>query len=182
MRCGHSGGQGWWGCKAASLRAACAPTIGIPETPLSAEAHKAVLRALDDEYRAQAFYRAVLGKFPYALPFLPIAESEERHAAALTSILDAYGAPTPPNPHLDSPEILESVPDTLACACEAAVEDEIRNDRLYAEELLPEVAAYPVIAQVFEALMRASRECHLPAFRSFAEAYRMKRPLTQAPA
>ena len=122
----------------------------------------------------------MLGKFPYALPFLPIAESEQRHAAVLTQILDAYGAPTPPNPYFDSPEIVDSVPDTLARACEAAVREEIGNDRLYAEELLPEVAAYPVIAQIFEALMRASRECHLPAFRAFAEAYRMDRPLTQA--
>ncbi|MCW2285754.1 hypothetical protein M2323_002048 [Rhodoblastus acidophilus] len=162
------------------MNAECAPKIGAPETPLSAEALQAVLRALDDEYRAQAFYRAVLSKFPYALPFAPIAESEARHAAVLTSLLDAYGAKTPPNPHLDSPEILRSAPDTLAEACEAAIEDEIRNERLYTEDLLPRVAAYPVIAQIFEALMRASRECHLPAFRCFAEAYRMNRPLTQA--
>lgn len=182
MRCGHSGGQGWWGCKAASPRAECAPSLGIPNTPLSMEARDAVLRALDDEYRAQAFYRAVLGKFPYALPFLPIAESEERHAAVLTNILDAYGLPTPANDHIGSPEILSSVPDFLACACEAAIRDEIGNDRLYAEELLPKVVGYPVIAQIFEALMRASRECHLPAFRAFAEAYRMDRPLAQAPA
>jgi len=181
MLCGHSGGAGWWGCKTASANAECAPTLPAPEKPLSAEARQAVLRALDDEYRAQAFYRAVLAKFPYALPFLPIAESEERHAIVLSRILDVFGAQIPPNPHLDSAEILASVPGTLAQACEAAIADEIANDRLYAEELMPAVADFPAIAQIFEALMRASRECHLPAFRSFAEAYRMERPLTQAP-
>jgi hypothetical protein len=183
MRCGHSGGQGWWGCKGADdAHADCAPSIGIPETPLSDEAHQAVLCALDDEYRSQAFYRAVLGKFPYAPPFLQIVESERRHAAALTKILDAYGVAAPANAHIDSAEILGSVPETLACACEAAVKDEIRNDRLYADHLLPKVAAYPVIAHIFEMLMRASRDCHLPALRTFADAYRMERPLAQDPA
>jgi hypothetical protein len=138
--------------------------------------------ALDDEYRAHAFYRAVLRKFPYALPFSHIAEAEERHAAALSQILDAYGFEAPANAHIDSTEILASVPASLAGACAAAVEEEPRNDRLYAEDRLHKVESYPLIAHIFERLMLASRECHLPAFLSFAEAYRMDRPLAQAPA
>jgi hypothetical protein len=183
MRCGHSGGYGWWGCKGRRQdgRADCPPAIGVPEHPLSDEARQAVLAALDDEYRALAFYRAVLGKFPYAQPFLDIVDSEARHAAALIGILDAYGAPAPANAYLDSAEILASAPDTLAEACEVAVRAEIRNDRLYAEQLLAKVAAYPVIAEIFATLMRTSRQCHLLAFRTFAEAYRMERPLAQSP-
>jgi len=182
MRCGHSGGYGWWGCKGrrADGRADRPPSL-VPEKPLSAQAHRAVLAALDDEYRAYAFYRAVLEKFPYALPFVNIVESEARHAAALVDILNAHGLPTPANPYLGSGEMRDRAPDSLAGACEAAVRDEIDNDRLYAEKLLPEVAGYPAIARIFETLMRTSRECHLPAFRAFANAYRMERPLAQTP-
>lgn len=177
MRCGHAGGHGWWGCKGDARP----PSLGVPSEPLSPEARDAVLSALDDEYRAQAFYRAILRKFPHALPFSEIVEAEGRHAAVLIAILDAYGFKAPANPHFDSAEILAGVPDTLAGACEAAMQAEMRNDRLYAEDLTPKVAGYPAIAAIFERLMLTSRECHLPAFRSFAEAYRMERPLAQSP-
>ncbi|MBB4196309.1 hypothetical protein CCR94_05640 [Rhodoblastus sphagnicola] len=177
MQCGHAGGEGWWGCKADG---GCAPILAAACEKLSGEARQAVVTALDDEYRAQAFYRAVLRKFPHALPFSRFVEAEARHAAALTGILDAYGLEAPPNVHIDSAEISASAPATLAGACEAAAAAEIRNDRLYAEVLLPMVAAYPLIAAIFERLMLTSRECHLPAFRCFAEAYRMERPLEEA--
>jgi hypothetical protein len=162
--------------------AGCAPPIGAPREPLSAEARQALLAALDDEYRSHAFYLAVLKKFPYAWPFTHIVESEQRHAAALTRILEAYGVPAPANDHIGSADIQRSVPPSLACACDIAAQEERDNDRLYGEHLIPKVSAYPIIAQAFERLRLASRECHLPAFASFADAYRMKKPLEQAPA
>lgn len=147
------------------------PDIGAAEGALSAEAHEAVLEALDDEYRARAFYLAVLERFPGAMPFAHIEGSEKRHAAALGRVLAAYGLPVPANPHIGDEKIRHSVPASLACACDIAVKEEIHNDRLYAQKLLPKVAGFPLAGQVFERLMLASRERHLPAFRRFAEVF-----------
>jgi hypothetical protein len=174
--------EGLCGCVRLRDDEECLPTVGAPGAPLSAEAKQAVLAALDDEYRCRAFYLAVLKKFPYAWPFTRIVESEERHAVALTRILEAYGVPAPANGHIGSADINRCVPASLACACDIAAQEERDNDRLYAEHLIPRVSAYPMIAQAFERLRLASRECHLPAFATFADAYRMKTPLEQAPA
>ncbi len=163
---GHGRGRGG-GCGA--------PEVGAVEGPLSAEAHQAVLEALDDEYRARAFYLAVLERFSGAMPFAHIEGSEARHAAALARVLAAYGLPVPANPYIGDEKIRRSVPASLACACDIAVKEEIHNDRLYAEKLLPKVAGFPLVAQMFERLMLASRERHLPAFRRFAQVFHAHR-------
>ncbi len=147
------------------------PDIGAAEGALSAEAHEAVLEALDDEYRARAFYLAVLERFPGAMPFAHIEESEERHVAALGRVLAAYGLPVPANRYIGDEKIRHSVPASLACACGIAAREEVHNDRLYVDKLLPKVAGFPLVAQVFERLTLASRERHLPAFRRFAEVF-----------
>jgi len=168
--CGCGRGDGGRG---RGLAGGCGmPALHALEGPLSAAALEAVLVALDDEYRARAFYLAVLERFPGAMPFAHIVGSEERHAAALANILKTIGLPVPPNPHVGTEDIRRGVPASLACACGLAVKEEIHNDRLYADELLPKVADFPVIAAVFERLMLASRERHLPAFRRFAQIYR----------
>ncbi|MCI4677330.1 hypothetical protein K9U39_00125 [Rhodoblastus acidophilus] len=167
---GHGRGRGH------GMGGGCAmPAFDAVEGRLSAEAHEAVLEALDDEYRARAFYLAVLERFPGAMPFAHIVESEERHAAALARVLAAYGLAVPPNPYIGNEAISRSVPGSIACACDLAVKEEVHNDRLYEEKLLPKAEAFPLVAQVFERLMLASRERHLPAFRRFAEAYRAGR-------
>jgi hypothetical protein len=143
--------------------------------PLSVEAHAAVLEALDDEYRARAFYLAVLERFPGAMPFAHIVESEERHANKLIEILRAYGRDVPVNAYIGSGDIWRSVPAALACACDLAVKEEKHNEKLYEGSLLPQVAAFPVITQVFTKLMLASRERHLPAFQRWAAANRHRK-------
>jgi len=143
--------------------------------PLSVEAHAAVLEALDDEYRARAFYLAVLERFPGAMPFAHIVESEERHANKLIEILRAYGRDVPANAYIGSGDIWRSVPAALACACDLAVKEEKHNEKLYEDSLLPQVSAFPVITQVFTKLMLASRERHLPAFQRWAAAYRHRK-------
>lgn len=130
---------------------------------LSPEAHSAVLEALDDEYRARAFYLAVLERFPGAMPFLHIVDAELRHADALGSVLSAYGNAVPANRHIGSEDIRRSVPTSAACARDLAASEERRNVSLY-ERLLAQVADYPPIAEVFTRLMLASRDRHLPAF------------------
>ncbi len=133
--------------------------------PLSEEAHRAVLEALDDEYRAFALYGAILERFPGALPFAHIVEAEARHAAFLASVLRDHGREVPANPHIGSPEMREAVPDSIAKACAIAVEAEIDNAALYTDRLMPMVADHPDIVDVFTRLMEASRDRHLPAFR-----------------
>lgn len=143
--------------------------------PLSAEAHSAVLEALDDEYRARAFYLAVLERFPGAMPFAHVVESEERHADKLVEILRAYGRDVPANSYIGSDDIRRSVPASPVCACDLAVEEEKHNVSLYETRLLPRVAAFPMITHVFTRLMLASRERHLPAFQRWSAAYRHRK-------
>lgn len=139
--------------------------------PLTGEAEAAVLTALDDEYHARAFYRAVIRRFGEVRPFVNIEQSESRHIAALKRVLKAYGVRAPADPHDGSPAIESIVPATVAAACAVAAQAEIDNDRLYEERLLPHVRDYPGVRTVFERLSEASRERHLPAFRRGAAAH-----------
>ncbi len=138
------------------------------DPPLTAEAEAAVLAALDDEYHARAFYRAVMRRFGEVQPFSHIEQSESRHIAALTRVLKHYGRTTPADPHDGSPAIESAVPGAFAQACAAAERAEVDNDLLYQEKLLPQVRDYPGIAAVFSRLMEASRERHRPAFGRWA--------------
>lgn len=155
----HRGGGG-------HRRGACGQTfVAKGLRPLSEAAHRAVLEALDDEYRAFALYGAILERFPGALPFAHIVEAEARHAAVLASVLRDHGREVPANPHVGSPEIREAVPSSIAAACAIAVEAEIDNVALYADHLMPMATDHPDIGEVFTRLMEASRDRHLPAFR-----------------
>ena len=169
--CGHGGGRG----HGHGHQGGGDCNRPIPEqagVPLSSEAHAAVLEALDDEYRARAFYLAVLDRFPGAMPFAHIVDAEERHANALISVLKAYGKAVPANPYIGSDDIRRSVPASVACASDLAVKEERHNDNLYEDRLLAQVADYPVITDVFTRLMLASRDRHLPAFERWSAAYR----------
>lgn len=145
-----------------------------PTEALSPAAHTAVLEALDDEYKARAFYLAILERFPGALPFAHIVEAEGRHAAALGTVLGRRGLPVPADPHAGSEAIRRMVPPTLACACEIAAQAEIDNIDLYDQKLMPQVAGYPDVEQVFARLSEASRDRHLPAFLRAKERYSMR--------
>lgn len=171
--CGCGRGQGHGRRHQAGGAHDCGLSVAIEVgAPLSVEAHAAVLEALDDEYRARAFYLAVLERFPGAMPFAHIVESEERHANKLIEILRAYGREVPANSYIGSGDIWRSVPAALACACDLAVKEEEHNVSLYQARLLPQVAAFPAITQVFTRLMLASRERHLPAFQRWSATYR----------
>ena len=142
--------------------------------PIDDEALGAVLEALDDEHRAFALYTAILERFPDAMPFAHIVEAEGRHIALLASVLRAHGREVPANPHLGSPEMRRAVPASVACACDIAVEAEIDNVNLYVDRLLPMVADHPDVTAVFERLMEASRDRHLPAFRRWTAGQRFR--------
>ncbi|VFU16779.1 ferritin-like domain-containing protein [Methylocella tundrae] len=160
------GGNGRGGRRAQGCASVTAPHDIA--SPLSPAARSAVIEALEDEYHARAFYRAILERFPGAKPFSHIVEAESRHAAALERVLAAYAVPVPSDRHAGSEEIRRSVPAALACACEIAAQAEIENVSLYEDKLLPRVAGYQAIESVFNRLMQASRDRHLPAFQRCA--------------
>lgn len=137
--------------------------------PLPDAVVDALLAALDDEFQAEATYRAVIGRFGRVMPFAVILGAEQRHAAAVIRLLHRYGRAAPANPYQWSPD---QIPDSLAAACDAAVAAEVKNAALYDHALLPVVRDYPDIEAVFLRLRDASSHCHLPAFRHWAEIYR----------
>lgn len=138
------------------------------EPPLSAEARDALHAALDDEYHAEATYAAILDKHGDVRPFANIIKAERRHAAAIATLMKAYGIVVPKNAYRTGDKSLGPLPDTLAEACAAGVEAEIANVRLYDHTLIPAVADRPGIAEVFAELRDSSRDRHLPAFRRCA--------------
>ena len=115
--------------------------------------------ALDDEYKAEATYAAVLKKFPEARPFVNIIEAERRHADMVVVHYQAYGMTVPANPYLGQ----TSAPDTLLAACQLGRDAEIENIALY-DRIIPTVQN-PAIKQTLTQLQWASRERHLPAFK-----------------
>jgi len=149
----------------------CAATVAI--TPALAStlpdaAKTAVLRALEDEYHAEAVYAATLTAFGDVRPFSNIIKAERKHQAALLGLLETYGIAAPANGYLTGEKPLDTLPATLQEMCEIGVAAEIENARLYDEDLLPAVADHPDIIAVFTNLRDASVNNHLPAFQRCA--------------
>lgn len=126
---------------------------------LSAEEIAALHEALDDEYKAWATYDQVIRDFGAVRPFINIRESEARHIAALSALFAHYGLPLPQNDWAGKVERFES----LRAACQAGVDGEIENERLYRRLL--GAARQADVRDVFERLRAASQLRHLPAFR-----------------
>ena len=122
----------------------------------------ALLEALDDEHRAHATYTQVIADFGEVGPFANIAESEGRHIAALTELMERYEVPVPTNPWPGRVTRYESV----AQACADAVEAEIENGALY--DRLLATTDRPDIREVLHNLQEASQHRHLPAFQRCA--------------
>lgn len=133
--------------------------LEYPVEKLSDEISETLDKAINDEYKAFNTYQAVLAKFGPTRPFSMIIGAEEQHIAALKTIYTKYGLQAPKN---ISTKV--NVPNTLSEACKIGVDAEIANVKLYKEELLPKVLNYPDITNVFNNLMNASEQKHLPAF------------------
>lgn len=119
---------------------------------------QALCEALDDEYKARATYRAVIGRFGPVMPFANIVHSEQRHIDALLGLFAAHGWSAPADPWNGRIEAPASIRD----ACRAGVEAERDNVALY--DRITAMTTAPDILAVFDALRRASAERHLPAF------------------
>lgn len=142
--------------------AACASSTQAGS--LSPQAADAVLAALDDEYKAESLYKAILAKHGDARPFSNIINAERHHSDMLIDLLKTYGQAVLPNPYENGVKPKLSAPATLLEACEIGVAAEIENVALYDDKLLPAVSTYPDITDVMVRLRNASQERHLPAF------------------
>ncbi len=134
--------------------------LEYPAGQLPIEVSSAVKSALDDEYKAYSVYDAVIAKLGAVRPFSMIIRAEESHIASLKSVLDKYGEAIPSNPYAGK----VTVKNTLKEKCQIGVDAEIANVALYKDQLLPKVTAYSDITSVFNNLMNASNDKHLPSF------------------
>jgi len=134
--------------------------LNYPVGEISSSAKDSLDEAIKDEYKAYSTYQAAIKKFGNVRPFSMIIRAEEQHISALKSIYDKYGLTVPEN----TVSKTVNLPDTLQQTCQIGVEAEISNAALYLDKLLPNVIDYPDITQVFENLMNASEQKHLPAF------------------
>lgn len=138
--------------------------LSYPAGELTDTAKTALQKALDDEYKAQATYEAIISKLGGVRPFIMIFRAEEQHISSLKALFDKYGMAIKENPYTGK----VTSPNTLSEACTAGVEAEIANAKLYKDDLLPAVEEYEDITQVFTNLMNASEQKHLVAFKRCA--------------
>lgn len=117
-----------------------------------------ILEALNDEYKARAFYRLVIKTFGPVRPFINIVEAEDTHARSLEALCARYGIPLPS----DEWESELQPPSSILEACRAGVEGEIENIAMY-DRFLRETDLTDV-RSLFQRLQARSREAHLPAF------------------
>lgn len=129
--------------------------------PLADPARDAVLRALEDERRAEAAYAGVLAQFgPTTLPFSRIERAEQRHSGALERLLTSHGVAIP------AAKAAEPAPKyaDVAAACAAGAAAEKANIALYDD--LAKTTVPDDVKCVFDHLRGASLDRHLPVFQS----------------
>lgn len=117
-----------------------------------------VLEALNDEYKARAFYRLVIKTFGPTQPFVNIVEAEDRHAKVLEALCTQYEIPIP----ADEWETKLKPPASVLEACRAGVQGEHENIAMY-DRFLRETKE-PEVRTLFQRLQARSRNAHLPAF------------------
>lgn len=161
---GKRSGRKTLGCAAAAGLTAASLGAGMAQArtaPLPGPVVEAMNTALADERKAHAMYEAIIERFGDVRPFSNIVHAEQRHIDALLPLYARYGL-TPPDDTTSLPE--EVFTQDMLGLCQVGVAAEIENVRLYDEELLPAVAAYPDISAVMQRLRDASHDKHLPAF------------------
>ena len=125
---------------------------------LNHETQAALIEAIEDEYKARAFYEAVINKFGAVRPFSHIVNAEARHAQRLEALLIKYGVPVPPDRFTGTID----PPDSLKAACQISIDGEIENLNMYDRFL--SFVQEPDISAAFSQLRDASANRHLPAF------------------
>lgn len=136
------------------------------QPPAGLTAAQALTEALagpDGEYAARAEYDAILKKFGDVQPFATIAATEQRHIEALKRHFEMRGLTVPADEYKGK----VTAPATLADAAAAGVKAEERNVAMY-DRLLAATGNQRDLQTVFTHLQWASREHHLPAFKTAA--------------
>lgn len=134
--------------------------LDYPAGTLSNEAKEALIEAINDEYKAHSLYEKTIEKIGFVRPFSMIIRAEEQHISSLKALFDKYELQIPKDDWANK----VSAEGTLKQACQAGVDAEIANAKLYRDKLLPMVSSYEDIMTVFTNLMNASQEKHLKAF------------------
>lgn len=137
------------------------PTVAPSSGEFGQSDVEALHEAIQDEYKAEAMYEAVVAKFGSVKPFSNIIKAEDRHSTAIARVLEAHGQPVPtPAPY--KPE----VPATISEACALGVTAEKANVALY--DSLMQLAQSEDTRRVFSSNSDASQYRHLPAFEQCA--------------
>lgn len=131
---------------------------GAVVAELSPATSTALLEALADERKAEAYYQAVIERFGDVKPFTSIVAAERRHAQAIEKLCRKYAIDIPKA----GAEKVDNVPTTVKEACAGAVAAEKSNIGLY-DAFLAKVTE-PDVRRTFEQLQRVSKNQHLPAF------------------
>lgn len=131
---------------------------GVALGPLTEAEAQALVRAVREEFGAQALYESVVNTFGNVIPFSSIARSEAQHAAALVNLANKYGVAVPEFPAGNTLPAFA----TLEEACQAGVDAEIADAALY-DELIA-VTTHSDLLRVYANLQSASLNNHLPAF------------------
>ncbi|MFC2055082.1 DUF2202 domain-containing protein [Chloroflexota bacterium] len=126
--------------------------------PLSNAEIEGLVRAIEEEFGAQALYQSVLEKFGNVTPFNDIVLSEARHASALINQAQKYGIQVPEFPSSEGLPAFDTVTET----CLAGVDAEIADAELYDE--LMSFTTNSALIRVYINLQKASLDSHLPAF------------------
>jgi hypothetical protein len=124
---------------------------------------KALLMALDDEYKAEATYAKVIEDFGAIKPFSNIIKSEQRHIQALEPFFTKYNLAMPDNKYLGN----ISGFDSLKEACLKGIEAEVDNVALY--DKIYSITDDNELIAVFKNLQWASQNRHLRAFKRCAQ-------------
>lgn len=123
----------------------------------SASLEAMLIAAIEDEYKAQAEYDALIRTFGAVKPISNIINAEANHIDALEVLFATYGIPVPEN---NGAEYVV-IPDTLAEAFQVGVDAEIKNIAIYEDFLKQDLPQD--VEDTFTNLMNAS-ENHLAAF------------------
>ena len=156
-----------WMSTLALMLAISIPVMGLASEDFGAAAVKEgetytveqmLTYAIQDEYLAQAEYKAIIAKFGVDNPFTNIMKAEGTHVEHLLPLFAAYNIPVPADTateHVVLPEMLEEI-------YQIGVTAEIHNIGMY-EAFLKQAGLPEDVKDVFEALKKAS-ESHLAAF------------------
>lgn len=155
-----------YGCSSSSYNptdpASAVSAAGLA-SQLDGQTQDALIAAIQDEYKARAFYKKVIDKFGAARPFSNIIKAEEQHVQALIPLFTNYGIPIPPDNWYSQVPQFASIQE----ACAAGVHAEIENIAMY-DGFFSFVQEQDII-RVFTVLRNASQYGHLPAFERCAQ-------------